>query len=290
MTKPSLQEVQELMMRLWSNAKDFETFKSTGELPGVPKEFLAGLDPERVAMYHRDVMSRRMRFTKGAYTLTLRVIGADKDKIVNQYWDEYASSHFNPFESRDTFPIFLRTKTELMEKYKYLANLAEYEWLRYIVIGSGADMEVGQELDVDSAETRKQYYPVVNSTILLKKFDYPVDKVAKRVAGGRWRHYKYKVKDYFLAVYQDPDDREEIRVQELGEVSFKLLESALKKKSFEQLVAEAVELIAEQSAEETTDDVIYMFQQFARCGIFLGQKGVFTPDESSQVPHANSVT
>ncbi len=289
MTKPSLKEVQDLMMRLWSNSNDLETFKSTGELPGVPKEFLEGLDPERVAVYHQDIVARRMRFTKGPYALTLRVIGNDKGKIVNQYWDEYASSHFDPFEGRDTFPAFLRTQNELMEKYPYLADLAEYEWIRFSVIGSGAELEVGQPLDLESVESYKQYYPVVNSTILLKKFDYPADKVAKRVAGGRWRHYKYKVKDFYLVVYQDPEDREEIRVQELGEVAYKLLESAQKQKSFEQLVQEAIELIPEQTAQETTADVIYMFQQFARVGIFMGQKGVFTPGQSSQVPHSNAI-
>lgn len=189
MTKPSLQEVQDLMIRLWSNTKDFETFKVTGELPGVPKELLAGLDAERVGMYHRDVMSRRMRFTRAGYALTLRVLEDNKTKVVDQYWQEYGSSHFCPFESRGTFPDFLRSQTELMSKFPYLADLAAYEWFRRTASENGDEFERGQGIDLSSEEKRKQFSPIMNPSVIAQKFDYPVDRIAKRTAGGRWRHH-----------------------------------------------------------------------------------------------------
>lgn len=99
----------------------------------------------------------------------------------------------------------------------YLADLAAYEWMRRKVHISAEPLAAGRRF---GGEIRL----AVNSSLMLERFDYPVHTIAKRVAAGRWRKHSYEMDSHFLAVYQDPPDRCNLRLQELGALAFDFLQ------------------------------------------------------------------
>ncbi|MBX9689325.1 MAG: hypothetical protein K2X27_21630 [Candidatus Obscuribacterales bacterium] len=267
----SLKEIQEAMVGIWGSRKGFEDYAKSGQIPGLGNEFESQLDPNRVKLYFEDVSTRRAQVTRNCYSLTLRVIGKNKTGLVEKYWEKYKSSSSNPIFELANFPKFLRDECEELKDFPYLADLAEYEWMRRELQLDSSILECGSFIDLKSSSKRQLHKPVANATIKLRRFGYPVHQIASRTAAGRWRKHRYEAGDFYLAVYQDPKDRTETRIQGLGQLAYKLLEVMISgRSSYEELIQYAVEELPDDKLSRTRNSVIEMLRQFNNCGILLG--------------------
>ncbi|MBX9720530.1 MAG: hypothetical protein K2X81_03955 [Candidatus Obscuribacterales bacterium] len=238
-----------------------------------PAELFAGVDKERLALYAKHVGIRRFSLTKSCYSLTLKVIGQRKREIVEEYWIAHRSSSFNPVYELEKFPAFIREQKDLLDLYPYLADLAEYEWLRRSALICPAQIENGDKINYCSKDNRKKYSPLLNATLVLKRFDYPVHTIASRVAASRWRKYSYEKNEVYLLAFQDLFERDQLRVMELGELAWELVNLACCKHiCYEELLGAAAQLMPEQSYEETSTDIIGLLQDFELRGILTGSR------------------
>lgn len=266
----NLKDTQEALIKILSSRKNFEAFQQKGGMLG---QTLGSICPDRAKQYFNDIASRRLYLTQNCYALTLRVLGKAKKDLVEKYWSNHGSSIFNPVFELADFPEFLRDEFQETNSIPYLIDLAHYEWLRRSVMINPSAIEKGQQIDLDSLEQRRLNRPFLNSTLLLREFNYPVHTIANRVAAGRWKKHSYAARKFYLAAYQDPEQRSAICVRELGEFAFCLLSNAREKSwSYDQLLQGALELAVEESTEEIIDSAIEMLQQFEQCGIFRGSR------------------
>lgn len=268
----SLKDIQEAMVNVFSqegHCSEIDAKKNSAE----KAELFAGVDKERLALYAKHVGIRRFNLTRSCFGLTLKVIGERKREIVEEYWVAYKSSSFNPVYELEKFPVFVRSKKELLALFPYLGDLAEYEWLRRSVLICPAQIEYGDKIDYWSPGDRKKYSPLLNATGILKKFDYPVHTIASRVAASRWRKYSYERRDVYLLAYQDLRERDQLRILELGELAFELVNLACcKHVCYEDLFLAAARLMPEQSYEDTCADIIALLQDFEDRGVLTGSR------------------
>lgn len=179
------------------------------------------LDRRRVQVYFSDIAYRRENLLKSVFPLTMKVLADHQPEIVQAYWSAYRSTVHNPIFELESFVEFISGQKQLLSAQPYLGQLAAYEWLRRSVHIFSADL-AGAALKPGGPP--KPGAMVVNQSCRLRCFDYPVHTIAKRVASGRWRRHSYGVDKHFMAVYQDPQDRCNLRVQDLGRLTYDLLQ------------------------------------------------------------------
>ena len=202
----SLYDIQKAFVDLL-NDTDLEADASAGQ--GLQ------LDRRRLQVYCSDIAVRRENLLKSVFPLTMKVLSEHPHEDLQAYWSAYRSTFPNPIFELETFVDFICRQEQLLSAQPYLGQLAAYEWLRRSVHIFSASL-VGGSL--------KPGTMVVNQSCRLRCFDFPVHTIAKRVASGRWRRYSYGVDKHFLAVYQDPQDRRNLRVQDLGRLTYELLQ------------------------------------------------------------------
>lgn len=277
----NLKAVQEALVKILGNCHEFKRFEQSDEMDSLDKEILGKLDPSGVKSYADDVSLRRIQAVGQCYRLTCKMLGKDRDTFVDNYWIHNPSSYHNPIHELASFPIFLRA-ANAQRTYPYLIDLAEYEWLRKRVLLIATEIVRCDSIDLSLASNRKTQQPVLNPTLAIQHFNYPVHKIASRVAAGRWKKYSYEAQDFYLVAFQNLRQRDELRIIELGEFSFVLLRYAIETKcSYESMLQYAIGLAPEQSVEDTTADVIELLIQFDELDIILGSRKISTSDDPS---------
>lgn len=277
-SRASLLDIQSILVRLCTDPEALETFVAKGALPGVSKDLLKGIDAEQVKTYHRGVWGKRELFARATFPLMRRLLGSSWSPLHQKYWAGQPASSPNPYEALAGLPDFVRTlNDETTTKFPFLADLAQYEYLRHRAVAAPIAIERGNRADLRSPGNRKKFGPAINQTIELSVFDYPVHTIARHIAskGKKVKGNDYDKCDLQLAIYRDPDT-DEVRIQELGGVVSELLVLAKEKwVSYENLIEKAAALISDETPEEIANQVVDLMEELETAGVILGSS-IFT--------------
>lgn len=282
----TLKELQEALVKLWGDPDELERCKLGDHGSDLQRELIYVINPSRMRLYQDDVAARRMSLMDESYGLTMRILGKDAKRLVTKFWVKNPSSFHNPVHEMKAFPEFLRSENVAADTVPYLVDLAAYEWLWRSVLMNSTDLEEGKSVDINDPVIRRSYRPVVNSTLEIRHFDYPVHTIANRVAGHRWKKSSYEIEDAFMVGFQNPDNREEFRPLELGEWTFNIIELAMQKKcSYDELIQESIKLLnddTDDSEGEITAEIIDLFIQLEELGIFMGSRKLAREDSDNE--------
>lgn len=268
-----LRTVQEAMVRIWSDKQYFEGLAKEQRQPSEPENsIINSLDPKRFKLYQEDVLVRRMYLINQCFKLTWKALANEGEALVNNYWNQHPSTNFNAINELEFFPDFLQNSNAI-KNYPYLVDLAKYEWLRRKAQIEGAAMERSASTDLSSKNDLQIMEPILNPSLVLGRFKFPVHKIAGRIAANRWKKYTYERDDHFIAIYQSLNDRKKLRVIELDEFSFMLLDFAKSNQStYEELIQYACSLLPGEEAAATATDLLEMCFQFEQVDMILGSR------------------
>ncbi len=268
-----LRTVQEAMVRIWSNKQYFESLslanRQTSELE---KAIINSLDSKRLKLYQDDILIRRIYLVKQCFKLTWKVLAdeGEGEELVNNYWNQHPSSNSNAFFELEFFPNFLHNSNAI-KNYPYVVELAKYEWLRHKALFDSSAMKRARSANLFSKNDRQTMVPMLHPALVLANFNYPVHKIAGRTAANRWKEQTYKTDDHYIAIYQSLNDRKKLRVIELDEFSFMLLDYARSNRlTYEELIQYACSLLPGEDAVATATELIEMFIQFEQLDMILG--------------------
>lgn len=260
-----LHDIQKAFVELLSDSGKLVP-EGSGTEGALLADLTMQLDPRRLQVYTNDLAARRLRLARSVYPLTMKLLAHDEKQIVREFWSGRKSTHYNPICELEVFPQFLAKHSTLSDELPFLEDLAGYEWLRRRV-------HTNSEAIRSSLSGKESIG--INSSLVLRRFTYPVHSIAKKVASGSKGGPAFEAAEQYLAVYQDPADRRNLRVQELGRLTFALLERFTQGKlSGGDLIQESIDWLHRESAqpqtmEEARTSIQCLFQDLTGCGILL---------------------
>jgi len=215
---------------------------------------------------HADVLS-------SIYPYCQKVLNSRWEKILKQYVLIYPPDHFHLNSSARKFPKFLQEHcSEVLEKFPYLAELADYEWLEMELLEADTTISVTDEVKLDDPQSFVTHGPVLNQTLQLRTYQYPIQEIVDLIEEGRGFRKKFRPRQSHVAMYRDPVSHK-VRIVELDENACILLEEA-SRLSFGDMARKIVELNPDKDPQGCVTDVIELIEQFHQINLFVGDRKI----------------
>jgi hypothetical protein len=152
-------------------------------------------------------------------------------------------------------------------------ELADYEWTEMMIIDMETEPPVSDLKHLESPEQFSNFSPVVNETVQIKNYSYPVLKIVAQLEGEK-RPKNVVQEETHVIIYRDPGDNE-CRKLALGAVAAALIESAKHRAvSYNQLCELAVQLNPEQTPQETVSYFLTLLEGLRAKNIVLGHRRI----------------
>jgi hypothetical protein len=272
---PSLHEIETAVATLWLNREAREWLLSgrKGPMPEVlqnaPVEVLKQVDRKGVELYanlmaygHHDVM-------ENVYPFCARLLGAKWHAVVEDYLLKFPPDHhnFNRLCSRlsQHFTIY---GGSLLEKYPFLAELADYEWIELEKMEEDVDIPEHQHEPLESPDQIAKLGPVVNPTVSVRDYRYNILSIASTIEAGR-KLGKVKPERSLVAAYRHPQFHSG-KFAEIGEAAAKIVEIAKQPCTYLSLLPVVVSLTPGLAPEESVAEFLNLVEDLQELGIFVG--------------------
>ncbi len=277
---PSLHEIERTMRLLWLDRDAQEWLNSDASLAEAP-QVVAGLNPEILAevnragaaLYARSIRYEHQDMADCIFPFCAKAIGKDWDLIASNYYKLYPSSHFNFNKICAQFSEYLKVHCgDLVEKYPYLPELADYEYLELEKAEDERKIERSPYLEINSLAQITEFFPVVNQTLKLCRYNYPIAEIAANFEKAKRPRKKFKAKPTNIAIYRDPDSHR-TRFMELGNAIASIVETAQQKPTiYQDLLKLTISLTPELDPGQAALEFLSLVEELHKDNIFVGSK------------------
>ncbi|MCA9805777.1 MAG: putative DNA-binding domain-containing protein [Cyanobacteria bacterium HKST-UBA02] len=268
----TLKEIEESLHRLWTTGDARRTFLS-GDLPeGVHQDVADKIDPDGVSLYSSLIRLGQKDLMLSIYPGCARVIGRGFEELIYQYMETYPAEHFNFNRAANRFSIFLKEHCpRLLEKFPFLPELADYEWIELEVLEHPADQRcVTSKIALSSPEDFSKQAPRVNPTLILRSYQYPIDKIVDWLRDDVRLPRRIKKAEVCLAVYRSAQTNS-ARFLALSPVAARLIETASESPtSFAELVSIAVSENPEADPQTTVLEFLELIEKLENLELLSG--------------------
>lgn len=272
---PSLHEIEKAMCELWMNQKSRNWLLGDACNSACPaqidSEILQNLDHRGAAVYARSINYEHQRMATRIFPYCARVAGKQWQQLVEDYYKHYPSADFDFNKICKNFPRFLKEQDNaLLQKYPYLPELADYEWLELEKLEDKRKIIKGDPISIDSLERLQSYSPTVNQTLSIHRYRYPVADIADNFAKSKRARKKYSAKPCTMAIYRDPDS-DDARFVELTISAALMVEAAQKARvSYQDLLKMSIDSNSERNPAQVAVDFLNLIEEFLSDNIFVG--------------------
>lgn len=275
---PSLREIEKSLYTLFMDEDARRWLDSGGDPQNRPKQvasldqsILKDLDPKGAAVYSRSIAWEHKNLMARIYPYTAKLLGDLFAEIVRDYYERYPSSHFDFHQIVKDFPEFLANcRPELVRRYPYIVELADFEWLELEKLEDKAVIQAGLELEISKLEQIQAYGPVLNQTLTLRKYKYAIPDIAENFRDKKRPRKKFPEKSCRVTVFRAPQS-DDLRFIELGEVLSSLVEETQKGHcSYQVLLKLAIDRIPEKDPTQVVLNFLELIDELQKDKIFVG--------------------
>lgn len=278
---PSLREIEKTVGTIWINREARDWFLKGRPKKGAPNsiedlssDVLDVLDPKGAELYGRLINFGHYDLLCSIFPYCHKVLGKSWDEVAEEYFLEYPSDHYNLNRICRHFSQFFANHAELLEKYPYLAELADYEWLELERAEDPALIERADDVSIDSLERIGSYSPVVNPTLVLRKYEFPILEMASHFENAKRIKRKFEKQNCNIIMYRDPAGNR-VRIMELGKVASALvLQGQAAGSTYQDLLRSALELNPQGDPQALIVQFLELVEELQADNIFVGSRRI----------------
>jgi hypothetical protein len=266
----SLREIEKTLTSIWMERQPVESAQSLSCLLEDEQFDTKGarLYARLIGYGHNDVIS-------SIYPYCAKILNRSWERTIKQYVQVFPPDHFHLNSSARKFPQFLSENcTELLEKWPYLAELADYEWLEMELLEVDTAISVTSKTPLSDPQAFVTLGPVTNPTLKVRTYKYPIQQIVDLIEDGKGFRKKFRPEQSHVAMYRDPHSHK-VRIVDLDD-NAQILLSEAESSSYGDLARRAVELNPERDPQLTVTDVIEMIEQFHDINLFVGERKIGT--------------
>ena len=235
-------------------------------------EVLKELDLEGAALYGRMINFGQYDLLSSIYPFCEKVIGKEWDDLVYDYYRQFPSDHYNLNKScRHLSEYFSKFAAKLCQKYPFLSELADYEWLEVEKMEDAPQIIKAEDVSISNLEMISTYFPAVNQTLTLRHYEYPMaEMIAHFESDEKPVRKKFVRRQCHMAFYRDPETHR-VRFMELGEATAAIVEKAqVEPTIYQDLLRLTIELTPELNPQNVAMEFLGLIEELHTDNIFVG--------------------
>lgn len=258
--------------RQWLNSGKKDK-KMPPELACFDPAIFEGLDRSGALVYADTITYEHHKMADRIFPYCAKLIGKGWEQVVVDFYKKYPSSHFDFNKICKEFSTYLKEhRPDLMERFPYLAELADYEWLELEKFEDPIEVAPAEDVAITGLEQINSYCPVANQTMTVCHYKYPILDIASYVENAKKPRRKFSEKTCRVAIYRDPQTHQP-RFIELGEATAAIVETAQKGgASYLDLLKLTLSLTPELDPAKTTLEFLNLIEELQNDRIFVGSK------------------
>jgi hypothetical protein len=279
---PTLHEIEKAMSTLWMNRharawlfSDESIDEAPEEVAAIDPQILKEMDRKGASLYAGSINYEHHHMADVIFPYCAKIIGKDWDELVKDYYQAYPSSHYNFNKICINFSRYLsEQRPELLSKYPYLAELADYEWLELEKSEDEREVKNAERIEINSLEQITQYCPMVNPTLTMRHYEYPIPDIAEKLENSKRVQKKFKAEACNVAIYRDSETFN-TRFMQLGTASSTIIETAQSKpSSYQELLKIGISLSSYSDPEKIVSEFLELIEELHTDNIFVGSKKI----------------
>lgn len=244
-------------------------------IDAVDPQLVESLDRRGVRLYasllrigHHDVVD-------SIYPGCARLIGQKWDDVVDDFIAKFPPEHYNFNRTAERFSIYLERHGErFLRKYPYLAELADYEWMELAVMERDVTIELFPCEDLSTPHHFDRYAPVVNPTLVVRRYSYPLPAIVDHLRDGCCLPAKVAPSPTAVALYRDPHTHM-CRFLELGNLAAAIVcRAAEQPVSYGDLAGAAIAGSPERNPQDTALEFIDLIDSLQEARLFVGSRPI----------------
>ncbi len=274
-----LRDIEQTVSTLWLN-KEARTWLLSNRKAPPPQclrtadpQILEAVDRKGVVLYsqlmnfgHQDVMA-------SIYPYCCKLLGKRWSGLVDDYLLRFPPDHFNFNRLCSKLPQYLsKHGTELLQKYPFLVELSDYEWIELEKMEDDRDIKLYPHQELVELEDLLRLAPVLNPTLSLRRYQFDVLAIAERLEKSG-KPGKVKVNPVAIAVYRHPQDHL-CKFVDLGVAAAHVVEQAADGCSYADLLKGCLPLVGCADPQAATVSVLELFEELQELQIFVGSKNL----------------
>lgn len=263
----SLREIEKHLTAMWMQTQPAEAASVSHLLDDeIFDEKGAKLYARLIGYGHIDVLT-------SIYPYCHKVLNRRWEGIVQAYVQKFPPEHFHLNSSARKFPEFLKDyDLSLLDKFPYLPELADYEWLEMEILEVDTVIDTTAKTTLDQPEAFTTLIPVLNQTLQIRSYTYPIQKIVDLIEEGKGFRKRFKPDACHVAMFRDPESHR-VRIMDLGHDAHILL-SETSNQTYGDLARRAVELAPHDDPQSTITDFIELIEDFHSVNLIVGERKI----------------
>lgn len=235
-------------------------------------------DARGLKLYASLIEMGRMDLMSSIYPCIKQLLGKKFRDLVLAYYETMPPRHYNLNQSAKDFARYIAEHEEkLIERYPFIVELAEFEWVELEVmelrtnteLRTNKELKTNKDLRADSAEDFATASPKLAEVTYLRAYKYPVMSISRALLDGEKLPRRVKKEATWMAIYRDMETHN-CRFYELSEISFELLRAVQNNKgiTYGDLIRQAVSL-SKNNPEDTVNDFLTLVEDLKESSLLI---------------------
>jgi len=275
MSNVSLKEVEKALTALWTKRETLDSFLD-GDFTKLDENIAGELDANRILIYENTVHAGHKEAMDKIFPLCAELLAQGWRYVSDDYLQEHPPHHFRPSKMGGQFPAFVAQ--HVLPKYKksfpYLVELADYEWTQMTISEMETEPVISELNKLETPEQYASYAPIINQTLALKNYTFPILKIVESLENGRRPPRNIEPAESHVLIYRDPIEHECYSMT-TGCVGAAILEQAQKEcVSYSALCQLAVSMNPDTDPQNTVADFLTLLEGLQSKFISLGHRRI----------------
>lgn len=276
----SLRDIQRTIGTFWVNRHAREWLADGADSNNKPAivqtlngEVLESADKDGVGLYGRLIAYGHHDVMDSIFPFCSSLLGDEWHEVVEDYLLKYPPDHFNLNRICRHFSEYLcKFGQRYLRRFPFMHELADYEWMELEKIEDSSTIVFGDPSPIESPEQIVTMRPVVNPTLIVRHYHYPIPEIAARVQNDLKVRRKTPPKSTHLAIYRDPENHK-ARFLELGAAASTVVETAKSEQcNYQRLLQLAVSLTPELPPDRAVVDFLQLIEDLQKSYLFTGSE------------------
>ncbi len=278
----SLQLLNEAMHQLYSDERarevlaDCQNNKSQDLqllLDSIPDISVDAIDTEGINRYAAMMRSKYIEVMSLIFPLCAKLLANDWSRIVMDYVKRFPPAHFDLNRMGERFVEYTK---QSRNKYKFLPELADYEWLAMELYDCDTEVNAGAHAPIlKNDEQLAQWRPLVNPVLHLRNYRFPIAAIVEAISREESVPPKVGKRQTWMVIYRDPFDKR-TRPLELGMMAAKIIDAARKgTMSYLELFSIAKSELRNPQSDLVMSEFLRLTEHLHSISVFVGASAAY---------------
>lgn len=278
--KTSLEYIQLTLQSLWIDEefcqeyfRDMADFLSRTQQSRPP----LSIDRRGAELYGRLLRYGWHETMSALYPVCEALLKEQWRATVDRYLKICPPSHFNLNQMGKQFPNYLISFEEaIINKYPFIAQLADYEWLELEVLEHSAIVRREPWQSLDATEQFEALRPIINPTLQLRRYDYGIADLSYNIENGLEIDDISDLQETFVVGFR-PFQSSNSKLIEASKLSAQFIETAANQDfSYKDLALLAIQFYEGEAPESVILDFIELIEKLQELHVLVGSAPIPT--------------